>query len=222
MMAGDMATDSSKEHFSLFLCLLSIYQNELVCDAYACWNWIWTSLGNKDMCTNFLQYVMQCAPIERRKIFFKLDSTWKIRYDVEKKLALTVNESCRLNVFLQIVQWNEASPWTSRLWWLRAVRVGFILWQISHTCGESVWIFMCLFRVPRFFNQAPQTVHWTRGSSMPICWVFVWSWNPSFVLNTFAHTSHIRWSIRSCTFSICIFSMWSDLKLFQNNFNPIS
>lgn len=113
-----------------------------------------------------------------------------------------------------MVQWNEASPWTSRLWWFNAVRVGFILWQISHTCGESVWIFMCLFNVPRFFSQAPQMVHWTRGSSMPMCCVFMWSWKPSFVLNTLAHTSHIRWSIRSCTFKMCIFSMWSDLKLF--------
>lgn len=130
-----------------------------------------------------------------------------------KKLQ-TVNESCLLNVFLQIVQWNEASPWTSRLWWFNAVRVGFILWQISQTCGESVWIFMCLFNVPRFLSHAPQKVHWTRGSSMPMCCVFIWSWNPSFVLNTFAHTSHIRWSIRSCTFKMCIFSMWSDLKLF--------
>lgn len=47
-----------------------------------------------------------------------------------------------------------------------------------------------------------------------MCCVFIWSWNPSFVLNTLAHTSHIRWSIRSCTFRMCIFSMCSDLKLF--------
>lgn len=127
----------------------------------------------------------------------------------------TVNESWRLNVFSQIVQGNEASPCTSRLWWLRAVRVGFILWQISHTWGLSVWIFKCLFSVPRFFSQAPQKVHWTRGSSMPMCCVFMWSWKPSFVLNTFAHTSQMRWSTRSCTFKMCILSIWSDLKLFQ-------
>lgn len=134
---------------------------------------------------------------------------------LELSKVQTVSESCRLNVFLQMVQMNEASPWTSRLWWFNAVLVGFILWQISHTCGESVWIFICLFNVPRFLSQAPQIVHWTRGSSMPMCCVFIWSWNPSFVLKTLAQTSHIRWSIRSCTFKMCIFSIWSDLKLLE-------
>lgn len=125
----------------------------------------------------------------------------------------SVKDSWRLNVLLQIVHGNAASPCTSRLWWFRAVRVGFVLWQISHTCGLSVWILRCLFNVPRFFSQAPQILHCTRGSSTPICCVFQWSWNPSLVLKTLAQTSQIRWSMRSWTFNTCIFIICSDLKL---------
>lgn len=203
----------------------SIYRNVLAFDVYAYLNWIWTFSDNKDTYRDFHPYEMRYVPKHERNSIIRHNFRSKTfvsksiptnRKKIEKDAMQTVNDSWRLNDFSHIVQLNEASPWTSRLWWFRAVRVGLVLWQISHTCGLSVWIFRCLFNVPRFLSQAPQNVHCTRGSSMPMCCVFICSWKPSLVLKTFAQTSQIRWSIRSCTFKICILSMWSDLKLQWN------
>lgn len=192
----------------------STCQNALACDVCAYLNLIWTFSDSRDMCTSFHPCDTQCAPERKGKRPIKMDVSFrKAEWTWFDKMQRTVNESCRLKTLSQIVHGNDASACTNRLWWFKAVRVGLVLWQMSHFCGLSVCILKCLFNVPRFLSQAPHILHWTRGSSTPKCCVFMWSWKPSLVLKTFAQTSQIRWSTRSCTFKMCILSMWSDLKL---------